>query len=79
MIPILTVMGPYFAFLITGSFIVETIFSIPGVGRRFVTAVLNRDYGMIMGTVIFFSFVIAVMNLIVDLLYAVVDPRIRYT
>ncbi len=79
MIPILTVMGPYFAFLITGSFIVETIFSIPGVGRRFVTAVLNRDYGMIMGTVIFFSFVIAVINLIVDLLYAVVDPRIRYT
>jgi len=79
MIPILTVMGPYFAFLITGSFIVETIFSVPGVGRRFVTAVLNRDYGMIMGTVIFFSFVIAVINLIVDLLYAVVDPRIRYT
>lgn len=78
MVPILTVMGPYLAFLITGSFLVETVFNIPGVGRRFVQAVGVRDYGMIMGTTIFFAVFIALANLIVDLLYAVVDPRIRY-
>jgi len=78
MVPILTVMGPYLAFLVTGSFLVETVFSIPGVGRRFVDAVLVRDYGMIMGTVIFYTVFIAVANLLVDLMYAVVDPRIRY-
>ena len=78
MIPILTVAGPIFANLVTGSFIVEYVFSIPGVGRGFVTAVFNRDYGMIMGTVLFYALIIATANLIVDLLYAVVDPRIRY-
>jgi oligopeptide transport system permease protein len=78
MVPILTVMGPYLAFLVTGSFLVETVFSIPGVGRRFVDAVLVRDYGMIMGTVIFYTVFIAVANLVVDVLYAVVDPRIKY-
>jgi oligopeptide transport system permease protein len=78
MVPILTVMGPYFAFLVTGSFLIESVFSIPGVGRRFVQAVVVRDYGMIMGTVIFYAVFIAVINLIVDILYAVVDPRIRY-
>ncbi len=78
MVPILTVMGPYLAFLITGSFIVERTFSIPGVGRRFVEAVVVRDYGMIMGTIIFYTVFIAFINLIVDVLYAVVDPRIRY-
>lgn len=79
MVPILTVMGPYFAFLVTGSFIVESIFQIPGVGRRFVDAVLVRDYGMIMGTVLFYAVFVAVANFVVDLLYALVDPRIRYT
>jgi oligopeptide transport system permease protein len=79
MVPILTVMGPYLAFLITGSFIVERVFSIPGVGRRFVEAVVVRDYGMIMGTIIFYTVFIAMINLIVDILYAVVDPRIRYS
>jgi oligopeptide transport system permease protein len=78
MVPILTVMGPYLAFLITGSFIVEHTFSIPGVGRRFVEAVIVRDYGMIMGTIVFYTVFIAFINLIVDVLYAVVDPRIRY-
>jgi oligopeptide transport system permease protein len=71
-------MGPYLAFLITGSFIVEHTFSIPGVGRRFVEAVIVRDYGMIMGTIVFYTVFIAFINLIVDVLYAVVDPRIRY-
>jgi oligopeptide transport system permease protein len=79
MVPILTVMGPYLAFLITGSFIIETIFVIPGIGKRFVEAVEVRDYGMIMGTVIFYTVFIAFANLIVDILYAVVDPRIRYS
>jgi oligopeptide transport system permease protein len=79
MVPILTVMGPYLAFLITGSFIVEHTFSIPGVGRRFVEAVIARDYGMIMGTIVFYTVFIAFINLIVDVLYAAVDPRIRYS
>ena len=78
MVPILTVMGPYLAFLITGSFIVERIFQIPGVGRRFVEAILARDYGMIMGTVLFYAVFVAFANLIVDILYVLVDPRIRY-
>lgn len=78
MIPILTVIGPIFAFLVTGSFIIERAFAINGVGRKFVEAVFSRDYGLIMGTTLFFAFVVAVANLIVDLLYAYVDPRIRY-
>ena len=77
MIPILTVLGPIFAGLITGSFIVERAFAIPGIGGAFVESVLIRDYGVIMGITLFFATVIAVMNLIVDLLYAVADPRIR--
>jgi oligopeptide transport system permease protein len=78
MIPVLTLMGPIAAALVTGSFIVENIYSIPGVGRAFVEAVLNRDYGMIMGTTLFYAAIVAVANLVVDLLYAVVDPRVRY-
>ncbi|MDP2673321.1 MAG: ABC transporter permease [Dehalococcoidia bacterium] len=78
LVPILTVSGPLFAFLVTGSFIVERIFAIPGVGRRFVDAVFVRDYGMIMGIVLFYAAIIAVANLVVDILYAAVDPRIRY-
>lgn len=78
MIPVLTVLGPIFAALVTGSFIIESIFSIPGIGRSFVAAVGNRDYAMIMGTTLFYATIVAVMNLLVDILYAVVDPRIRY-
>jgi oligopeptide transport system permease protein len=72
------VAGPQFAALVTGSVIVETIFSIPGIGRLFVEAVFARDYGLIMGTVLFYSFVISIANLVVDILYGVIDPRIRY-
>ncbi len=79
MIPILTVIGPIFAFLVTGSFVTETIFSINGVGRRFVAAVFDRDYGLIMGTTLFYAAIVAFANLAVDLLYATVDPRIRYS
>ena len=78
MIPVLTLMGPIAAALVTGSFIVENIYSIPGVGRAFVEAVLYRDYGMIMATTLFYAAIVAVANLLVDLLYAVVDPRVRY-
>jgi len=78
MIPVLTVMGPIFAFLVTGSFIIESVFSIPGVGRLFVEAVLRRDYAMIMGTTIFYAGIVAFANLAVDIMYAVVDPRVRY-
>jgi len=79
LIPVLTLAGPIAVNLVTGSFIVETIFSIPGIGRLFVQGVFQRDYGLIMGTVLFYAFLVALANLMVDLLYAVVDPRIRYS
>ncbi len=78
LIPVITMAGPELAFLISGSFIIENLFSIPGIGRMFVNGVFARDYGLIMGSVLFYGFVIAGINLVVDLLYAVIDPRIRY-
>ncbi|MEW6034349.1 MAG: ABC transporter permease [Chloroflexota bacterium] len=78
LIPVMTVAGPQLAYLITGSFIIESIFSIPGIGRLFVQGVFARDYGLIMGTILFYAAAVAVFNLVVDILYAVVDPRIRY-
>ena len=78
LIPVVTVMGPIFAFLVTGTFVTETIFGVPGMGRYFVTSITNRDYPVIMGTILLFAVVIVVANLVVDLLYAWLDPRIRY-
>jgi ABC-type dipeptide/oligopeptide/nickel transport system permease component len=78
MIPVLTISGPIFANLVVGSFIIERAFSIPGLGRTFVESVLNRDYGVIMGVTVFYGVVIIGMNLVVDLLYGIADPRIRY-
>ncbi len=78
LIPVVTVLGPTLAVLITGSVIVETIFSIPGIGRLFVQGIQQRDYSLIMGTTLLFSFVIAMLNLVVDVLYAFIDPRISY-
>jgi oligopeptide transport system permease protein len=78
LIPVLTVLGPIAALLVSGSFIIESTFGINGLGRESITAVLRRDYGLIMGTTLFFALVVALSNLVVDLLYAVVDPRIRY-
>jgi oligopeptide transport system permease protein len=78
LIPVMTVLGPELAFLITGSVVIESVFSIPGTGRLFVQGVAQRDYGLIMGTTLFYAFVIAVANYVVDILYGVVDPRIRY-
>jgi oligopeptide transport system permease protein len=79
MIPVITILGPILAFLVTGSFIIETIFNIPGVGRWYVISINTRDYGMIMAMTIVYAFAIAVMNLVVDVLYAYIDPRIRYS
>ena len=79
LIPVLTLSGPIIAGLVTGSFIVETVFSVPGVGRLFVQGVFQRDYGLIMGAALFYAFVVVMANLIVDIMYAVVDPRIRYS
>jgi len=78
LIPVLTVIGPMAAVLVTGSFIVEHLFAIPGIGRTFVNSIGERDYGVIMGATLFYAFVVAVANLAVDVLYAVLDPRIRY-
>lgn len=78
LIPVITVVGPIFAGLFAGSFIVESIFSVPGTGRLFVQAISGRDYPLIMGTTLFYAFIIVLMNLLVDLLYAVIDPRIKY-
>ena len=79
LIPVVTTLGPTFAFLVTGSVIVETVFSIPGIGRAFVTAVTSRDYPMILGTTVLFSVVIALANLVVDVAYVFIDPRVRLT
>jgi oligopeptide transport system permease protein len=79
LIPVVTILGPILAFLITGSFIVETIFGVPGIGRYYITAIAQRDYGVIMAMTILYAAAIAAMNLIVDVLYAYIDPRIRYS
>jgi ABC-type dipeptide/oligopeptide/nickel transport system permease component len=78
LIPVLTVLGPIFAGLITGSLVIERFFAIPGLGGEFVRSVIIRDYGLIMGVTVFFAVIIAFMNLVVDLLYGLADPRIRY-
>ena len=77
-LPIVSYAGPAAAALLTGAIIVETIFAIPGVGRHFVQAALNRDYTVVMGTVVVIAVFTIVFNLIVDVLYAVIDPRVRY-
>lgn len=75
-LPVLTYLGPLAAALLTGSFIVETIFAIPGLGKYFVTSIYNRDYTVILGVTIFYSALVVGFNLLVDLLYPLVDPRV---
>ena len=77
LVPVVTVLGPLTAILITGSFVVEFIYAIPGMGRFFITAVANRDYDLIMGTTLIFGVLLIVTNTIVDVLYTVLDPRMR--
>ncbi len=76
LIPVVTFLGPLTAFIVTGSFVVETTFSIPGLGKYFVESVINRDYTIIMATTVVVSVLVIVMNLVVDIAYKIVDPRI---
>ena len=76
-LPVITYVGPMLAGLMTGSFVVEKIFSIPGLGRDFVSAITNRDYMMIMGTTILLATLVIVANVVVDILYKIIDPRIK--
>lgn len=78
MLPIVSYMGPATAGILTGSVVVEQIFGIPGVGQFFVAGALNRDYTLVLGIVIVYAAMIITMNLIVDLIYGVIDPRVRY-
>ncbi|MBQ6236490.1 MAG: ABC transporter permease [Clostridia bacterium] len=78
LIPVITYAGPQIAYIITGSMVIETIFTVGGLGSKFVTAITNRDYTMIMATTIFLATLMVIANLICDLLYKVVDPRIKY-
>jgi oligopeptide transport system permease protein len=77
-LPVVSYAGPAAAALLTGSVVVESVFAIPGVGRYFVDAALNRDYTLVMGTVVVIAVFVIVFNLVVDLLYAVIDPRVRH-
>ena len=78
LIPVITYLGPAIAYITTGSLVVEQIFAVPGIGRAFVNSITGRDYTLIMGTTIVLSSLIVIMNLISDLLYKVVDPRITF-
>lgn len=78
MLPVLSYLGPAIAGIITGSVVVEEIFGISGVGQLFVRGALNRDYTLVLGVVVFYATLIVALNLIVDVLYAVIDPRVRY-
>ena len=76
-VPVVTYLGPASAAVLTGSVVVETIFSIPGIGRYFVGSALNRDYTMVLGTVVFYSLLLLISNLVVDVVYALLDPRVQ--
>ena len=79
LIPVITYLGPVMAGIITGSFVVESTFSIPGLGKYFVQSVLSRDYPVIMATTVVLSALVIFMNLVVDIAYKIVDPRITLT
>jgi len=77
LIPVITILGPALAALVTGSFIIETMFGFPGMGRAYVTAIGQRDYSMILGTTLIFVFLVSIANLTVDIIYGIIDPRIK--
>src|SRR5687767_10108380 len=79
LIPVVTILGPIAAFLVTGSFIIENFFGVPGIGAAYVVAIGGRDYTMIMATTMLYAFSVAFFNLVVDVAYAYIDPRIRYS
>ena len=78
LVPVISYLGPASAAIITGSVVIEQIFGIPGIGRHFVQGALNRDYTLVMGVVVFYGALIIVLNLIVDLVYGWLDPKVRY-
>ena len=78
MLPVLSYMGPAIAAILTGSVVVEEIFGIPGLGQFFVRGALNRDYTLVLGIVVFYASLIVFLNLLVDILYGAIDPRVRY-
>jgi ABC-type dipeptide/oligopeptide/nickel transport system permease component len=78
LIPVVTILGPMFAALVTGTFVTELVFGIPGLGRYFVNSISNRDYSVIMGTILLYAVFLVISNLLVDIVYAFLDPRIRY-
>lgn len=78
LLPVVSYLGPGLSYLLTGSLVVEQVFGLPGIGKYFVTAALNRDYGVVLGTTILYMFIILALNLIVDLVYAWLDPKVRY-
>jgi ABC-type dipeptide/oligopeptide/nickel transport system permease component len=77
LIPVLTVMGPLTAALLTGSFVVEYVFAIPGMGRFFITAVTDRDYPLVMGVTLVYTALLFLANAVVDIFYGIIDPRVR--
>jgi oligopeptide transport system permease protein len=78
LLPVVSYLGPGLSYLLTGSLVVEQIFALPGIGKYFITAALNRDYGLVLGTTILYLFVILALNLLVDVIYAWLDPKVRY-
>lgn len=78
LIPVVTILGPMFAAVLTGLFVVEQVFGIPGLGKYFITSITNRDYPVIMGTILLYAIFLVIANVIVDITYAWLDPRIRY-
>jgi len=79
LIPVVTILGPTLAFLVTGSFIIERIFNIPGVGQFYLNAITTRDYSLLMAMTVLYAFAVAFLNVVVDILYAYIDPRIRFS
>ncbi len=79
LIPVVTILGPTLAFLVTGSFIIERIFNIPGVGQFYLNAITTRDYSLLMAMTVLYAFAVAFLNVVVDVLYAYIDPRIRFS
>ncbi|WP_414054526.1 ABC transporter permease [Macrococcus equi] len=77
LLPVVTFLGPLFASVVTGTFVIEKVFAIPGIGKYFVESIFNRDYPVIMGTTIFYSFVLLIMIFLVDVCYRLIDPRIK--
>ena len=77
-LPIVTYLGTLIAALLTGSFVIERLFAIPGIGKYFVQSVGDRDYNVILGITVFFGIFVVVCNIIVDILYVVIDPRVKF-